>query len=329
MAKWDVESVAAELLACEAERREREPFTDDWPDLDLATGYQIQDLNLTKRLARGEKLIGVKLGLTSRAKQQRMGVDTPFVAWLTDDMILPVGDPVPQSKLIHPRIEPEIVFVMGERLEGPGRHLRPSDGGREHRLRRCRGHRQPLSQFPVQCRVTSPPTTPPPGPSSPARSGSHPSSIDLGPRQFSSRSTAKLVDTAPAPRCRDTRERRSRWRPTIWRAAAWPSRPDGSSSPAASPTPCSHHPGHRRLPLHPPGIGLHPRRQLMPIVEITLAEGRATREDPGPDHHARPKPSVAASTCAQGAVRVIVREVPKPTGPQAMSPSRTSVPAAD
>lgn len=69
---------------------------------------------------RGEHLIGVKLGLTSRAKQQRMGVGTPFVAWLTDDMILPVGDPVPQFKLIHPRTEPEIVFVMGQKLDGPG-----------------------------------------------------------------------------------------------------------------------------------------------------------------------------------------------------------------
>ena len=117
---WDIESVAAELLRCEDERREREPFTDEWPELDLDTGYAIQDLNLAKRLERGEKLIGVKLGLTSRAKQQRMGVHFPFVAWLTDAMVLPVGDPVPQGKLIHPRIEPEIVFVMGERLEGPG-----------------------------------------------------------------------------------------------------------------------------------------------------------------------------------------------------------------
>jgi 2-oxo-3-hexenedioate decarboxylase len=117
---WDVESVAAELLRCEDERREREPFTDEWPGLDLDTGYEIQDLNLATRLERGEKLIGVKLGLTSRAKQQRMGVHFPFVAWLTDAMVLPVGDPVPQDKLIHPRIEPEIVFVMGERLEGPG-----------------------------------------------------------------------------------------------------------------------------------------------------------------------------------------------------------------
>ncbi len=118
--QWDVESVAAELLACEDERRDRVKFTDEWPELDVATGYEIQDLTLAKRLERGEKLIGVKLGLTSRAKQQRMGVDTPFVAWLTDAMILPAGDPVPQDALIHPRIEPELVFVMGERLEGPG-----------------------------------------------------------------------------------------------------------------------------------------------------------------------------------------------------------------
>ncbi len=118
--QWDIESVAAELLACEDERRDRVKFTDEWPELDVETGYKNQVLNLQKRLDRGEKLIGVKLGLTSRAKQQRMGVEVPFVAWLTDAMILPAGDPVPQEKLIHPRIEPELVFVMGERLEGPG-----------------------------------------------------------------------------------------------------------------------------------------------------------------------------------------------------------------
>lgn len=120
---WDVESVAAELLRCEDERIERPAFSDEWPELDLDTGYRIQDLNLARRLERGEKLIGVKLGLTSRAKQKRMGIDVPFVAWLTDAMVLPVGDPVPQSRLIHPRVEPEIVFTMGRRLEGPGVNL--------------------------------------------------------------------------------------------------------------------------------------------------------------------------------------------------------------
>lgn len=117
---WDVASVAAELLRCEDERTDRTAFTEEWPELDLATGYEVQDRNLEARLARGETLVGVKLGLTSKAKQTRMGVDVPLVAWLTDVMILAAGDPVPQPRLIHPRIEPEIVFVMGERLQGPG-----------------------------------------------------------------------------------------------------------------------------------------------------------------------------------------------------------------
>jgi 2-oxo-3-hexenedioate decarboxylase len=117
---WDVASVAAELLRCEEERVERPAFTKEWPELDLDVGYEIQDRNLEARIARGETLVGVKLGLTSRAKQQRMGVHVPLVAWLTDAMILPIGEPVPQSRLIHPRVEPEIVFVMRDRLAGPG-----------------------------------------------------------------------------------------------------------------------------------------------------------------------------------------------------------------
>ncbi|MEZ5091279.1 2-keto-4-pentenoate hydratase [Nocardioides sp.] len=120
MPVWTEDAVATELLACEADRRDRVKFTDEWPELDLDTGYRIQDETLRRRLARGETVTGVKLGLTSVAKQQRMGVDTPLVAWLTDAMVLQPGDPVPQDALIHPRVEPEIVFVMGERLAGPG-----------------------------------------------------------------------------------------------------------------------------------------------------------------------------------------------------------------
>lgn len=120
MTEWTEDTVATELLACEAERRDRVKFTDEWAGLDVDTGYRIQDETLRRRLERGETVTGVKLGLTSKAKQQRMGVDTPLVAWLTDDMVLRPGDPVPLDRLIHPRVEPEIVFVMGERLEGPG-----------------------------------------------------------------------------------------------------------------------------------------------------------------------------------------------------------------
>nr|WP_103335712.1 fumarylacetoacetate hydrolase family protein [Amycolatopsis sp. CA-126428] len=99
---------------------EREPLSAGWPDLDVDTAYAIQDEALRQRRARGETLIGVKLGLTSRAKQERMGIDAPLLAWLTDAMVLPIGAPVPHDELIHPRAEPELVFVLGRRLAGPG-----------------------------------------------------------------------------------------------------------------------------------------------------------------------------------------------------------------
>jgi len=108
------------LLEAEESRTDRGPITDEWPELDLETAYAVQDETLRRRLDRGERLIGVKLGLTSRAKQQRMNIASPLTAWLTDAMVLPAGDPVPQDRLIHPRAEPEIVFVMRDRLTGPG-----------------------------------------------------------------------------------------------------------------------------------------------------------------------------------------------------------------
>jgi 2-oxo-3-hexenedioate decarboxylase len=120
MSTWDRDRAAAVLLEAEESRTDRGPITDEWPELDLETAYAVQDETLRRRLDRGERLIGVKLGLTSRAKQRRMNIASPLTAWLTDAMVLPAGDPVPQDRLIHPRAEPEIVFVMRDRLAGPG-----------------------------------------------------------------------------------------------------------------------------------------------------------------------------------------------------------------
>ncbi|WP_310408419.1 2-keto-4-pentenoate hydratase [Nocardia kruczakiae] len=119
-AGWTIESAAEVLLTAEATRSDRHPITDDWPDLDLDTAYQVQAALLARKVAQGERIIGVKLGLTSRAKQQRMGISSPLTAWLTDGMVLEAGVPIPTAELIHPRVEPEIVFVLGEKLQGPG-----------------------------------------------------------------------------------------------------------------------------------------------------------------------------------------------------------------
>lgn len=117
---WTVESAAAELLGAADDRRSRASLTEEWPGLDHTTAYAVQDQALSARLARGELLTGVKLGVTSRAKQRQVGVDTPNTAWLTDVMALPAGVSAPTDELIQPRVEPEIAFLLDRPLRGPG-----------------------------------------------------------------------------------------------------------------------------------------------------------------------------------------------------------------
>lgn len=117
---WTSDVAADLLLEAESRRQDRRPITDEWSDLNIETAYRIQDAILARKLDAGARIVGVKLGLTSRAKQQRMGIDSPLTGWLTDTMILPSGAPVPLGELIHPRVEPEIVFVLGKDLTGPG-----------------------------------------------------------------------------------------------------------------------------------------------------------------------------------------------------------------
>ncbi|MEU0486748.1 hypothetical protein ABZ260_47245 [Streptosporangium sp. NPDC006013] len=115
---WTVDRAVEALRAAESDRAARRPITEDWPGLGAA--YQVQSELVAARVAEGERIIGVKLGLTSRAKQWRMGVAAPLTGWLTDGLLLDTGAPVPVERLIHPRVEPEIVFTLGRRLEDPG-----------------------------------------------------------------------------------------------------------------------------------------------------------------------------------------------------------------
>ena len=115
----NISDAAKILLEAEDNRRACEPLTSVLGPLDMNTAYAIQRETLKRRLARGEKLIGLKLGLTSRAKQIQMKVDVPIIAWLTDAMLVRDAR-LPANRLIHPRVEPEIVFDMGTKLKGPG-----------------------------------------------------------------------------------------------------------------------------------------------------------------------------------------------------------------
>jgi 2-oxo-3-hexenedioate decarboxylase len=115
----DARPVADALIVAERERKAIAPFTDAAPDLDAETGYQAQRMVVQHRLDRGERLIGAKLGLTSRAKQEAMGVHEPLYGWLTSGMVHPHGEPLPLAELIHPRVEPEIAFLIGRELRAP------------------------------------------------------------------------------------------------------------------------------------------------------------------------------------------------------------------
>lgn len=86
--------------------------------LSLGDAYAIQDTLLAERMFHGDRLAGAKLGLTSKAKQEQMGVDEPAYGWVPASTVLGADAEVALDELIHPRAEPEFVFVMGADLAG-------------------------------------------------------------------------------------------------------------------------------------------------------------------------------------------------------------------
>ncbi|MCB1001664.1 MAG: hypothetical protein KDB40_20400 [Acidimicrobiales bacterium] len=108
------------LEAAVAERRAISRLTEKFPDLTLEQGYEIQALLAGRRISRGASPVGAKLGLTSRAKQVQMKCTEPVYGRLFSDNFHPGNEPFEVASLIHPRVEPEIVFVMKHRLAGPG-----------------------------------------------------------------------------------------------------------------------------------------------------------------------------------------------------------------
>ncbi len=115
-----IQQLADHLYACEANARDTPKITDDHPDMDWDDAYAVQDGILARKLKNGARVVGYKAGLTSHAKMQQMGVDSPVFGFLVDSGSVPEGGTVKVSELIHPKVEPEIAFVMKRALKGPG-----------------------------------------------------------------------------------------------------------------------------------------------------------------------------------------------------------------
>ena len=110
--------LAAELARAELDRVAVSPIVDRYPGIDVVDAYEVQLLNIRRRLDGGAKVVGHKVGLSSKAMQQMMGVDEPDYGHLLADMEVFEDLPVDTSKFLLPRVEVEVGFVLGADLPG-------------------------------------------------------------------------------------------------------------------------------------------------------------------------------------------------------------------
>lgn len=96
------------------------PLTEREPDLTIADAYRIQLRMIERRLAKGEAVIGKKIGVTSKAVQQMLNVYQPDFGHLLSGMVYSEGEPIPVGTLIAPRAEAEVAFMLRHDLNGPG-----------------------------------------------------------------------------------------------------------------------------------------------------------------------------------------------------------------
>lgn len=112
------QDIASRLIQAAQTRTSISPLTNDYPDLDPATAYTVQDAVVKARVDAGAVIVGAKLGLTSKAKQVQMNVSEPLYGILTGDMQIDTGATLVCSDYIQPRCEPEVAFLLGRDLEG-------------------------------------------------------------------------------------------------------------------------------------------------------------------------------------------------------------------
>jgi 2-oxo-hept-3-ene-1,7-dioate hydratase len=111
---------AHSLIRAEEERKPLVQLSTTWPDITLDDAYAIQAMVNDIKVANGSRTIGNKIGLTSKAMQQSSQIDEPDFGVLHDYMMIDDGAKVPFERFIVPRVEPELVFVLGKPLKGPG-----------------------------------------------------------------------------------------------------------------------------------------------------------------------------------------------------------------
>ena len=115
-----LDKLSQELIAAERNRKPIVQFTERFPNITVAEAYAVQQRIVAHRIATGETIVGRKIGLTSAAMQEMLGVREPDFGQILSNSVIHEGEPIPMSRLIQPRVESEICFILKGDLKGPG-----------------------------------------------------------------------------------------------------------------------------------------------------------------------------------------------------------------
>lgn len=120
LTEQDIAAAANALHEAEKNRRQIAPLTLSHPGMNMDDAYAVQKAWVDRKVAEGRQVTGYKIGLTSRAMQMAMNIDTPDFGVLLDDMQFANGAEISAGDFLDPRIEAELAFVLREPLSGDG-----------------------------------------------------------------------------------------------------------------------------------------------------------------------------------------------------------------
>lgn len=113
-----IQKAADDLYLAEQNRKQIAPLTLTHPDMDMEDAYAVQTAWVQRKIENGRKVIGYKIGLTSRAMQRVMNIETPDYGVLLDDMAFEDGSDIVAADFLDPQIEVELAFVLKKALSG-------------------------------------------------------------------------------------------------------------------------------------------------------------------------------------------------------------------
>ncbi|MEH7274011.1 2-keto-4-pentenoate hydratase [Neobacillus vireti] len=114
-----VQQYAEQLVEAENTRIGTAPLTAIDPDLTVKDAYYIQLENISKKVTKGQKIVGKKIGLTSKAMQNLLGVGEPDYGHLLDSMVVENNGRISIEQVLQPKVEAEIAFILKKELRGP------------------------------------------------------------------------------------------------------------------------------------------------------------------------------------------------------------------